>query len=1034
MNTELETLTADSADRRLAMNELDKNVIVVAGAGTGKTTILIQRFLGLLLDKEIPIERIVALTFTKKAAEEMRDRLQKELRQHEGPLAQRALDNMTRAQIGTIHSFASDLLHLYPLQAGVDPKFQVDEGIIAEGIFNDLWQAWLGRELSATGKKSAPWQELLSEVSLQDIHDLARAIASPEVDLETLNNRQDLRPLARGWKEELDALLNVNSISSKSHATGPRVEALRRVFFEAAHGRKLQPADLEAIDKLEPPDRWSPEATATLKRLIRRGLALYHVNDALFEKVLGMIVPFVSSYRKELRRRGVVPFSGLLVQARDLLRDHRDVRAQLKKRFDVFLIDEFQDTDPLQGEILLYLAEDLGMEAADWKGTRPGRGRLFIVGDPKQSIYHFRGADMAAYEEFCDHLTGHGAARSTLVTNFRSHSQILDPINQMFPSLMIEEPFVQPRYIDLVPFAEKTDRPGLEFFVIDKGESEEKVLAPQIRRQEAHVIADWIEKNVGKDWKYQDVALLFRTSSPFEDYIDVFRERNIPYLAEGEKSFYRRPEVMQLLNVLSAIANPDDVLSLVGVLRSPIGALTDREILELKMADGLTYKRKPRILQEKVGPIFDQLKRWAQQSATVPLYELIQDVFEKTWLPVLAAQGRHGDQEWANLTKIQRLAYSWSSSEQLTINDFVDRFREYREDERDEGENPLADVQVDAVKIMTLHKAKGLEFPVVFIPNVGASSMDRKDKVLLRRDWRHGRTGLRLPSADVVSSTLIVIEDEIDRREEAEEVRVFYVGMTRAKERLILMLNAQARSGSVFTDFLKRSGAWPAEKIQIPTSVYPVKKQELSLRRSAEGFIGMDGAAAAKAALRFEAWQTEKEKLSQEPLFTSPSAYLKEIEKWRVVDDDGEASVRRDKAIELGLACHKVLEEWDFKTTKKNIKKQLKKASAMPEARELLESFMETPAYEKLAASKIIGREIPFFYAAGGVYMRGIIDLLYEREGKLVVADYKTSRSSDGAHYGQQGAAYREAVERVLQRPAIFELIFLRTGEQRVLS
>jgi ATP-dependent helicase/nuclease subunit A len=232
------TQPIDYADRRRAADDLDKNIIVVAGAGTGKTTILIERLMGLLLKRQVPIERIVALTFTKKAAEEMRDRLQAELRkQLPSEPAQRALDNMTRAAIGTIHSFASDILHLYPLQAGVDPHFQVDKGVVAEGIFEDMWTRWLGRELALTSKTGKRWQELLALVSLDDLKDLARGVASPEVELDNLKKREDLRLYARNWKQELDSLLNNNAVSERAHATGPRLKALQNVFIVLLHAK-----------------------------------------------------------------------------------------------------------------------------------------------------------------------------------------------------------------------------------------------------------------------------------------------------------------------------------------------------------------------------------------------------------------------------------------------------------------------------------------------------------------------------------------------------------------------------------------------------------------------------------------------------------------------------------------------------------------------------------------------------------------------------------------------------------------------------
>ncbi|MCG3203587.1 MAG: ATP-dependent helicase/nuclease subunit A [Elusimicrobia bacterium] len=1064
-----QTSVPDIDQRRMAVGELEKNLVVLAGAGTGKTTLLIDRLTLLLIGKEIPIEKIVALTFTKKAAEEMRERLEKRLRDiikgepdiemlkekflsnrsRWVPLAKKALEDIPKAQIGTIHSFAGHVLRLYPLQAGVDPKFREDEGLIREITFESLWKEWINKELDGTKPSSVEWSVLLQRVLLSDLRKLAAALVSPMIDREDLKKKVDLTSLLNHAANDLVNLRQIYPDPVRARSFLPALEALGAIFDLAKEKKPIPEALLDLIEPVDkPPVAWV-EAKVKLKELKRTAQALAVLDENLFRQIYERLNPFIERVQRELARGGAVSFDGLLVFARNLLREHREVRASLKKRFSVFLVDEFQDTDPLQGEILFYLAEGPGKQASCWQEVQLEPGRLFVVGDPKQSIYRFRGADIAAFEAFEEHMVRQGALQATLSANFRSAPPIIDFVNTVFSPSMREEKFIQPAYTPLEPgrmvFGEDAEFSGPAVTVVKvMGSENEKLSAKGRRIVEAQTIADWIESHIKNGLHYGDIAILLRSANAFEEYLEVFRSRGIPYLAEGEKSFYRTSEVLDFLNLLSVVADPNDKLALVGVLRSPVGGLNDKEIWDLNQAESLSVLKNPLVHQDKIGRLFQTLRELHEESKSHPLGRTLRQIFSRTWALETASTSFHGEQAMANLLKVGHLAEKWSEQTPLTLKEFVRRFDQYRDEERDEGENPLADVKYDAVKVLTIHKAKGLEFPLVILPNLSANKRARNDKKDVRRDWRTGTVGLRLEGAGFTNAAMIEIERQEDKRESAEEIRVFYVATTRAKKQLVCFVGGGEKESGQFANILKSAELSPHFHVE------EIQQKPMSEMTSARSALKLDNTWNVQGlSAGFQKRADELTRLVNERLILSPTALLEEPEKKKYLEED-ETYPAREKALLIGQICHKVLEEWDFQIPpakhKALLKKNVDRAAQLVEfpmgnsssdlikneCAEIIGGFLKSALYQKLCRVKIIGREMPFVYPQGSGLMRGVIDLLYEFEGLLVVADYKTNKLDGSStlqwetHYRPQGAAYQEAVRRSLQREVVFELIFLR--------
>ncbi|MEQ1919945.1 MAG: 3'-5' exonuclease, partial [Elusimicrobiota bacterium] len=399
------------------------------------------------------------------------------------------------------------------------------------------------------------------------------------------------------------------------------------------------------------------------------------------------------------------------------MRDAKRPREELKRRFAAILVDEFQDTDPLQGELLLYLSEAPGRSSSSWREVVPAPGRLFVVGDPKQSIYRFRGADIAAYEGFIARLHAGGALACDLTANFRSVPGVVGPVNDVFSRVMRAEAGVQPGYKGILPAKPEKAGSGVRIVAVIDPAGEADAAACQ--RTEAAWVAGRILSEPSRPLK--EFAVLLRSSSALPAFLDAFKRAGIPYAVEIERHFYGAPEVSDLLNLLRALDDPDDRIAVSGLLRSPLAALSDDGLLSLARADALDYRKDPpvRSLPEDerraAARLFEGLRSLRARAGRAPLGELVAAALSETRLPELAARAYHGQQTVSNLLKLQRMAAEASESRGATLKDFVAEVQESARESRREGESPLADERLEAVRIMSVHKSKGLEFPVVFV-------------------------------------------------------------------------------------------------------------------------------------------------------------------------------------------------------------------------------------------------------------------------------------------------------------------------------
>lgn len=1122
----------DAHVRRLAERTFDRNVVVVAGAGTGKTTLLINRFIHTLMREPHPadITDIVALTFTNKAATEMKIRLRErlialqtpdreeqsipqdgmvgaaELREQYGLTfdqiqrrAKTALHDLNRAQIGTLHSFAAHLLRLHPIESGVDPAFREDDGSRFADHFDREWEFWLDSELGPNGINHAGWRRLLAEVDLAKIREIVLSLCQTPIPFDELTKEIEQGECSSALQEWILAMRTkaARLLAAYDRPRRRKVESLlaglEELFDLMLDGQMKRVKWREVGERIglardlgHAPTGWSDKDFEEAKKLVRIAKQIMAIDQPLIKELLTILSPFVQHVQSTFLEQSWISFDGLLVGARRLLRDHPTVRSRLKRAYKAILVDEFQDTDPIQYEIILFLAEHIGSSRNNWRDIDIAPGKLFIVGDPKQSIYAFRRADIEAFDEVVKKILNSGGVVYELITNFRSHSRVLEVVNAVFDQLFQPVENVQPQNVKL---EEQPNRPtcmstpGVELHVVRGRDGEEDRDTAFATRMEAEQLARWLKNNLlGRETLIDasgastlirpgDVALLFRKLTYVQDYLAALHRHGIPYITDGEKHFYQRQEVIDLINLLRVVENPNDRIALVGVLRSPLGGVTDREIYELherqafdcRMPDRLKDWPSPR--SAAVRCLYERLTELNQKVLAYSLPEALDVIFQCLPILELATGSLHGEQAMANLIKVRQIAHDLADRPHLTLTGFVDLMARKLDEQPAEAESTLAEDTVDAIRILTIHKAKGLEFPVVIMPGLhhGASG----SAPLISYDWSTGVSGIS--GGNLSSIGGVFVKEKFLVKEEAERRRVLYVGMTRARERLILFSGLPERTAQgTFWGLLKgianeNFGLPDHSETQIGLTTFTQKvtqggerishtqKPRLRMFHSPPD----EGDLIQRREQRERTWKNAR---STSRYVTPSQLMAHEHDKGEPLSKHGKKSDRRRL---IGILAHQVLERWNFRDDPAKLEQHAKAVcqNGIPiewqteaqditqDLRNVFTRFGNSAIYAMLQQAEILGQEVPFsvpwkegcssdlMLSRSQHVMDGIIDLIYRLNGQIWVADYKMDRVEEenleksALRYRQQVQIYGKSISLALGVPSVqCQVIFLRNA------
>jgi ATP-dependent helicase/nuclease subunit A len=1125
----------DADARQVGETTFDRNVVVLAGAGTGKTTLLVNRLLHALLREPHPfrLTEMLALTFTNKAANEMKGRLREGLQElltacqsptltresenarlkefqeryhvsteHIKEKVAAALNDLEKAHLATLHSFAAHVLRLYPLESGVDPHFQEDDGTKFSEIFSEAWDRWLDEVLGDQRLNDAQWREILDIVDLKGIRGFAFALCDDLVSLPELKTQLDSErqsPALASWlhasKQKIARLLQEYA-QPKPRKIERLLEVAERLFDLVAREGWSGAGNLADEEKAllasaigQAPKGWISEDFQEARRVIQGAHRLLNVDEGFLAMVVRLLEPFIQHVRRTYADKGWIRFDGLLVRVRDVLRDYPRVREQLKTDFQAIMVDEFQDTDPLQYEILLYLGEQLGDHCQQWDAIRLVPGKLFIVGDPKQSIYAFRRADIQAFDQVVHKLTQDGGVVCTLTTNFRSDGAVLDVVNGVFNRLFVHEDNVQPSNVPLMVGRggeETLSNPGVELCVMANA-GEEEWDTEKATRVEAEWLAAWIQEQLhsGQQWVLEHgnriplrpghVAVLFRKFTNAHVYLEAMHRRNIPYLTDGERHFYRRQEVIDLVNVLRVLTDPTDAIAIVGVLRSSLGGVPDQDIMELARLGPLDIRRSDTwhewdsARKPVVQILFEQLAALHLQANRLPVPEFIDRLLAQLPIVELAAASGHGEQAVMNVWKLRDLMAAQGAMPHLSFSGWVDRLVDCLMTHPPEPEAALAEETLDAVRVLSIHKAKGLEFPVVMLPGLHQKSagMDRGAEVTV--DWMSGVYGCTFPPTWNAGQVLLWEKERV--REKAEQRRVLYVGMTRARDRLILSGGLLMKpNGESFLGFLQHvadgevgnpahatvevGGAAMRQTVVTSRSLPSQKMEKSSIRPKLFEFKGEGNFSMEKDRERESAWQ----RVSPEVAFLAPSSLRSSQVTRPQKIRRGSSKVGSQR---LGTLVHRLLEQWDFQLNSENFRDPLRvfcrqallgdldddeKNAIILDIERLMETFLPSPSYRELQQATVIGREVPFampwFNAeenGSGSHpcvMEGVMDLVYEVAGHVWVGDYKTDTVTDSNMveyaevYRQQAQVYAIAASRSLGVEVKgCQLFFLRIGD-----
>jgi len=831
----------DAAARARIRDDLDTTLLVEAAAGTGKTTELVRRIIAVLAAGRASVESLAAVTFTEKAAGELKLRLRAGLeaaRQQApgGGAAARhledALARLEEARVSTIHGFCADLLRARPVEARVDPQFRVLTEGEAERLHREAFERWLQacleeppegvrRALRRPGWNDEPPGERLRRASWE---------LTQWRDFPTPWGRA---PFARD--QAIDALLAqmvaFADLTERGASNDPLVRSTAALRAQRDDWRRAEAVAARDYDALEGTlVGWAQrrEFTTWLKHgrgaffareITRQAVLALHADliaaltafqraaDADLAAALhAALRESVAAYEARKAAAGALDFVDLLARARDLVRDDGPVRAALQGHLTHLFVDEFQDTDPLQAEILLLLAADDPAQR-DWQAVRPIAGKLFIVGDPKQAIYRFRRADVGVYNTVKAQLLGAGAACVALTTSFRATPALQHFVNAAFaPRLTGDAASLQAAYVPLAPHRRDGDgQPALVALPVPAPYGYRGVTMKQIDASLPDAVGAFVAWLVHESgWTVAErehptrrvpvaarhVCLLFRRFSNWgrditRDYVRALEARGVPHLLVGGKSFHDREEVETLRAALTAIEWPDDELATFATLRGSLFALGDERLLCWRTAHGRLhpFRLPAEPVAEALAPVATALRELADLHRARnrrPIADTIARLLDATRAHAAFALRPSGEQALANVLHLAELARTYERDGAVSFRGFVERLIDDAEHGQ-AAEAPILEEGSEGVRIMTAHKAKGLEFPVVVLADITAKQAGGVGRWI---DAPRHLCAVRI--AGWAPRELLDHETEEAARDLAEGVRVAYVAATRARDLLVV--------------------------------------------------------------------------------------------------------------------------------------------------------------------------------------------------------------------------------------------------------
>jgi len=1054
-------LPPDHDERCQIVEQLDTTMLVEAAAGTGKTTSLIGRMVALLREGKCQIDTLAAVTFTRKAAAELRARfgveLERAAREASGAAQQRlaaAVDHMERCFIGTIHSYCARLLRERPIEAGIDVAFEELDPEVDTRLLDQAWSDCMDELYATDNAMLVQLHELGLEI--EDLRQAFKAYANypdvaewPAADVEL----GDLGPVVgevREYVQHMDSLVP----TFPDERGGDKLMDKYEFIVRQARQLDLQrPADLmnllESFDRgdratqkewpegnrqgKQEQDRWKDFRDSHVGPWLRRW------REKRYATVLKVLEQARLRYDRLRHSSGGLNYQDLLMRAAELLRDKPAIREYFRRRFTHVCVDEFQDTDPVQAEVMMYLTSADTTES-DWRKCQPVPGSLFVVGDPKQSIYRFRRADIVTYNQVRQIIEESGGSVVALTANFRTQGDLVkwgnDIFDQVFP-----------------PTADAFSPASRAMLVGRQGDSDGELAA--IRRltvpetsssngdvvsYEADRIANYIRhaldsgltvprtpkelaRGVSREASPGDFLIVARNKWNLAVFALKLQELNVPHEVTGGSALSQVPELSLLEKCLAALVEPDNPVALVAVLRGDLFGFSDEVLFAYRQAHGrFSYRAKiPEKLPKPVAELFEnayqQLLRYASWLNRLPPISAIERIAANLGLTPQAAATAGGDIQAGTMAKAFEMLRS-AQAELHSAADLVAFLRDLIDQNVEFDGLPARPHEESAVRIMNLHKVKGLEAPVVFLADATGKKSHKVKLHIDRSGTRakgylsiYGRKrGKQAPPLLAQPVGWEELAAEESRFGSAEENRLRYVAATRVGTKLVITQREKGNTKNHW-EFFERYISECEELVDPGPQSAPLHEPVVV---SDEEVI----TAAADIAAR---WQE-----TQQPSYATAAA--KEIS----ITPSGIHHVHTsgEHGTEWGTVIHFLLETaMDRPETNLDelaygaLVEQNLDPTLAPAAVAAVNSVKQSDIWRRALDSEKRLIEVPFqrcLPAAEGkegmpTLLRGVIDLVFREDDAWVIVDYKTDAGAAGdldqliTHYRPQLCTYGDA-------------------------
>ena len=941
------------------------DIFVKAGAGTGKTRTITELYFDLLFNRQYEIRNILAITFTEKAANEMKERIKQKIRvfsesiegnQKKSHLA-KLQKRVNYAWISTLHAFCSRILREFPLQSSVDPMFEI---------------------------------------------------------IDEAEKKRRIKHIVRNYFNESGGSVRFEKIEELAYLY--RYDNLLLLFEEALNKKQYEVSKIN-FSKLQT----KTDDVKTGKRIRQ---LLPEFKNAFNE--------MARNYQQENKSDNKLDYDGLIFETIKVLKLEDALREKLQKRFKCIIVDEFQDTNQQQKEIVDLLNND--------------QNKVVFVGDPKQSIYYFNGADVSVYNKTEKEFQNNEIFE--LFKNYRSNSELIEFFNLVFPKIFQAKPDLN--------YTVKYDSLSAEAKQIVKQPVKLLPIADSFE-EECENISRYINNRVENGVSYKDFAILMRRMTKVEILEDALKRHKIPFYINGSRGFFKKPEIATLTAFLRAFFDPTDEENLLILLRSFVSPFSDSELVELRKENKKSLLKAWESYSERGNvnsSFYEQFVVLRNQANFISPSKLVRKIIHIFDYEFVISQLTNPTRRLLNLKKFLEFAQLFEG--EISIRLFLKRIEGM--ENSNEGEASLENEKSNVVKIMTIHKSKGLEFPIVIVPELGYVKQSGRSKPNLLVNYETNEMSFKDPIDEVSGSDysrMLVYEKA---KEDEEEKRVLYVSFTRAERELILSYskpsknkkNACFRNALIACDILHekdKDDLWK-EELKSPVNQYLEIVKPSSLKNIVEKEINTDNYEGKiekdiqipKTVYALD--QKEWKKYVSPTLLNRETHDINGMERYEtIVNFDFDENKNLDRKTK-GTLVHKVLEDLGnfplSSITPNRIREKLAESLAFDDyfsdVKNIIKEMaaFKSPLITAIEKAEINYSEIPIRKKFGKYILTGTVDKLFLSEKVWKIVDFKYSSGSvqDDEDYAFQIRFYLYCLEKLLSpKPQKGYLYYIKSNQ-----